>query len=148
LAGIPRETLLHQVAEFAEHNYLSDITPLLQRGALVAQDPANWENVPGLTEAEKSALDAEVTHKWRQPRAMYMTVILCSIGAAVQYVSPVSKRCFKQATNAHAGVGIKPAPTVPICRGPLISAFLTVTMLPLDPFLASIMPTISGLLVS
>jgi len=91
LAGIPRDKLLRQVTEFAEQNYLSDITPLLQKGAMVAQNPSDWENVPGLTEEEKSALDAEVTHKWRQPRAMYMTVILCSIGAAVQYVSCVTR---------------------------------------------------------
>ena len=58
--------------------------PLLQRGALVAQDPPSFEQVAELEEHEREALRNEVLHKWRQPPALYFTVILCSIGAAVQ----------------------------------------------------------------
>lgn len=61
-----------------------DIADLLKRGALVAQDPANFDTVEGLHDDEREALRNEVLHKWRQPRAMYITVILCSVGAAVQ----------------------------------------------------------------
>jgi len=75
---------MRNVAQFAEQNSLTDILPLLQKGALVAQNPADWMSVPGLTEPEKQALDDEVVRKWHQPKAMYFTVILCSVGAAVQ----------------------------------------------------------------
>ena len=63
---------------------MEDQTPLLQRGALVAQDPASFEQIAELEEHEREALRNEVLHKWRQPRSLYFTVILCSIGAAVQ----------------------------------------------------------------
>ncbi|TKA76777.1 hypothetical protein B0A49_05567 [Cryomyces minteri] len=84
LAGVPREKLLADVEEFARTHELEDITGLLQKGALVAQDPAEFETVEGLTDQERDSLRNEVIHKWRQPRSLYMTVILCSIGAAVQ----------------------------------------------------------------
>ncbi|GME57125.1 putative sugar transporter protein [Neofusicoccum parvum] len=84
LAGLSKEQLAYQVEEFAKEHNMTDRLDLLQRGALVAQDPAEFESVPGLTEEEKDALRNEVTHKWRQPKALYFTVILCSIGAAVQ----------------------------------------------------------------
>lgn len=63
---------------------MADVEDLLIKGALVAQEPAKFEEVPGLTETERNALSDEVLHKWRQPFAMYFTVILCSVGAAVQ----------------------------------------------------------------
>lgn len=37
-----------------------------------------------MTEAEITAIRDETEHKWRQPFALYFTIILCSIGAAVQ----------------------------------------------------------------
>lgn len=72
--------------EFATEYNLTDILPELKKGALVARDPAEFESVPDLTETETTALRDEVLHKWRQPKALYFTIILCSIGAAVQYV--------------------------------------------------------------
>ncbi|KAL1652188.1 hypothetical protein SLS58_000315 [Diplodia intermedia] len=84
LAGIPKETLLYQVQEFAKEYDMTDQLALLQRGALVAQDPAEFETVEAITPDELDALRNEVTHKWRQPTALYVTVILCSVGAAVQ----------------------------------------------------------------
>ena len=70
--------------EFAHNAGMTDLLPLLQKGALVAQDPPNFEQVTTLDETEKDALRNEVLHKWRQPKSLYFTVILCSIGAAVQ----------------------------------------------------------------
>ncbi|KAK4574529.1 hypothetical protein LTR86_001370 [Recurvomyces mirabilis] len=84
LAGIRQDVLLRDVEEFAAMYDLSDITPLLKKGALVAQNPADFENVEGLDDTERDVLRDEVVHKWRQPRALYTTVILCSVGAAVQ----------------------------------------------------------------
>jgi hypothetical protein len=84
LAGIPRGTLFRNVEEFASGANLTDILPLLKKGALVAQDPPAFERIDELDESEKDALRNEVLHKWRQPWRLYFTIILCSIGAAVQ----------------------------------------------------------------
>ncbi|KAL8749747.1 MAG: hypothetical protein Q9199_007499 [Rusavskia elegans] len=84
LAGIPRETLFKSVDDFAVEVGMTEQTSLLQKGALVAQDPPAFESVELLDEVEKDALRNEVLHKWRQPWSLYFTVILCSIGAAVQ----------------------------------------------------------------
>ena len=84
LAGIPRATLLKNVEDFAREVNMVDQIPLLQRGAMVAQDPPSFEQVAELEEHERDALRNEVLHKWRQPWSLYFTVILCSIGAAVQ----------------------------------------------------------------
>jgi hypothetical protein len=72
------------VEEFATEYGMQEIAPLLRKGALVAQDPGYFEQLDELSSAEIDALRNETLHKWRQPRALYMTVILCSIGAAVQ----------------------------------------------------------------
>ncbi|KAI0973168.1 sugar transporter-domain-containing protein [Xylaria arbuscula] len=87
LAGIPREQLLADVERFARENGLDNDIPLLRRGALVAQDPTCFEDIQGseaLNEAEIYALKREITHKWDVPRTLYVTIITCSIGAAVQ----------------------------------------------------------------
>ena len=63
---------------------MADLTPLFIKGASVAKDPPAFESVEGLTDVEKVAIRNEVLHKWRQPYALYFTIILCSIGAAVQ----------------------------------------------------------------
>ena len=72
------------VEEFAREKDLNDILPLLQRGALAAQNPTAFEYIKGLTPNERHWLELEVTHKWKQTRTLYFTIILCSIGAAVQ----------------------------------------------------------------
>lgn len=87
LIGIPRRTLLAQVDEFCRVKGLDDHRPLIRKGALVAQDPTGYEDITGdeaLTDQEIESLRDEVLHKWRIPRVLYLTIITCSIGAAVQ----------------------------------------------------------------
>ena len=84
LAGIPRHTLLSNVEQFANDAAMVEHIPLLKKGALVAQDPPAFEQIDELDDTERDALRNEVLHKWRQPVSLYFTVILCSIGAAVQ----------------------------------------------------------------
>ncbi|KAJ5155580.1 Major facilitator superfamily domain general substrate transporter [Penicillium capsulatum] len=84
LADLSQSQIIHDVEEFAREYNVSDIADELRRGALVARNPAEFESVPGLTDPEITALRDEVQHKWRQPKALYFTIILCSIGAAVQ----------------------------------------------------------------
>lgn len=84
MAGIPRATLFKNVQDFANEVGMTEHTQLIQKGALVAQDPPAFEQIAELDEFERDALRNEVLHKWRQPTSLYFTVILCSIGAAVQ----------------------------------------------------------------
>jgi sugar porter (SP) family MFS transporter len=84
LHGIPKAKLLAQVEQFAREKDMEEQLPLLQKGALLAQNPKDFENIPELDEDDRAIIRREVTHKWSQPRDMYMTVIICSIAAAVQ----------------------------------------------------------------
>jgi MFS family permease len=79
--------LLRDVEKFCLEKNLTDDLPLIQKGALVAQDPANYEDISGefaLADTEVEVLRNEVLHKWRQPMTLYLTIFTCSIGAAVQ----------------------------------------------------------------
>lgn len=81
LRGIPREELLADVERFARETGLEGHLDLLQKGALLVQSPYNEVD---LTEDEVRAIREETTHKWRNPRALYLTVVLTSIASAVQ----------------------------------------------------------------
>lgn len=76
--------LTQDVEAFAMEHNLQDIQPLILKGGLVARDPVNFSSVNGITQEEQDAIAGEVLHKWRQPKVLYFTIILCSIGAAVQ----------------------------------------------------------------
>ncbi|OTA65284.1 hypothetical protein K449DRAFT_413559 [Hypoxylon sp. EC38] len=87
LAGISREDLLSEVTKFSERHGLAEYVPLMRKGALVAQNPTGFEDIQGpeaLDEEEIDALKREIIHKWKVPRLLYLTIITCSIGAAVQ----------------------------------------------------------------
>ncbi|OAA76666.1 Sugar/inositol transporter [Akanthomyces lecanii RCEF 1005] len=87
LVGVPRDTLLNDVDEFCRSKGLNAHRTLLRKGALVAQDPTGYEDITGdeaLTPDEVDALRNEVLHKWRVPRVLLLTIVTCSIGAAVQ----------------------------------------------------------------
>ncbi|EAW09752.1 sugar porter family MFS transporter [Aspergillus clavatus NRRL 1] len=84
LADLTPSQVIGDVEEFSREYDLQDILPDLKKGALIARDPDNFESVPEITEAEISTIRDETDHKWRQPRSLYFTIILCSVGAAVQ----------------------------------------------------------------
>ena len=75
---------MKDVEHFAEEKGLNDSVELLKKGALIAQDPGNFENLDVFLEEEKEFLRFEADHKWKHPSRLYFTIILCSIGAAVQ----------------------------------------------------------------
>jgi hypothetical protein len=64
LAGIPRDQLRHKVDAFCESYGFRDKRGIFQKGALVAQDPAAFEDVPELAEEDKYHIRREITHKW------------------------------------------------------------------------------------
>lgn len=55
-----------------------------QKGAILAQDPMKYKSVQGLRPDELVVLEKEFTHKWSQPKLMYIVIVLCSTCAAVQ----------------------------------------------------------------
>ena len=63
---------------------MDEYLSLLKKGAQIAKDPRCYEVVRGITEPEKEALFNEENHRFRQPLALYGTIIICSVGAAVQ----------------------------------------------------------------
>lgn len=42
------------------------------------------EDIPGLTDIEIESLRDESSHKWRQPKLLYFTILVCSVGAMEQ----------------------------------------------------------------
>ncbi|KAK5231032.1 hypothetical protein LTR72_000212 [Exophiala xenobiotica] len=75
---------MRQVEHFAVEKDLLDILPLLQKGACVAQDSAPLEEIEELDPDELDCLQHESKHRWTHPFALYATIFVCSIGAAVQ----------------------------------------------------------------
>ncbi|RAH45040.1 galactose-proton symport [Aspergillus brunneoviolaceus CBS 621.78] len=84
LADLTPAQVVRDVEQFAEEFQLTEILPDLRKGALVARDPQMYASVPDMTDEEITAVRNETAHKWRQPRALYFSIVLCSIGAAVQ----------------------------------------------------------------
>ncbi|RMZ68121.1 d-xylose-proton symporter [Pyrenophora seminiperda CCB06] len=84
LVDLTKAQLLSNVASFAHAHNLSSVEPLLIKGALAAQSPALFEEIAELDEADKTALREEITHRFKLPRTLYVTVILNSIAAAIQ----------------------------------------------------------------
>ena len=71
LAGMSKEELIADVEEFAAERGLMDEVEYLKKGALVAQNPKQFEFIDELTEDEKETLRRETTHRWSQPWMMY-----------------------------------------------------------------------------
>ncbi|KAM0330819.1 hypothetical protein ACHAQA_003774 [Verticillium albo-atrum] len=84
LSHLSKQELHERVEAFAALKELTDLAPLIQKGALIARDPQNYELLEELDENDKTAIRDETMHKWRQPKALYTTVIVCSVAAAVQ----------------------------------------------------------------
>ncbi|KAJ7641857.1 hypothetical protein FB45DRAFT_785998 [Roridomyces roridus] len=84
LHGIPRETLLRDVDAFVEANGLTELGPVLRKGALVAQDPGAFESIDLLDEEDRYHLRRETTHRYSQTKTLYFMVVMSSLAAAVQ----------------------------------------------------------------
>lgn len=101
--GIPKDTLMAQVEAFVREQGLEEAEPTFKKGALLAQKPKDFESMIELDEADKEIIRRETTRsspflhylnshvscpidKWRQPKALYLTVVICSLAAAVQCV--------------------------------------------------------------
>ena len=84
LSGLTKEELLANVDDFCRRFKLTDFRETFHKGALIAQDPDSRDNLPGLTEDERTVLEREHTHRWSQPFTLYWLCVMCSMAAAVQ----------------------------------------------------------------
>ncbi|KAK7707714.1 hypothetical protein SLS57_009229 [Botryosphaeria dothidea] len=84
LANVPREQLMRDVEEFCHKFDLMDHVDLMKQGALVAQNPSSYQDMPEISDEDKMYLEREKTHKWDQPWQLYWLVSMSSLAAAVQ----------------------------------------------------------------
>ncbi|KAF6816095.1 sugar transporter, partial [Colletotrichum sojae] len=84
LASVPEEQLLEDASQFAIQHDLVDEVEYFKKGALIAKNPNDYNDIPGLTEVDKMVLRNETEHRWKHPRALYFTILMNSISAAVQ----------------------------------------------------------------
>jgi hypothetical protein len=50
----------------------------------VAQNPQGFEKLDVLDDNEREVIRYEYAHRWSHPVALYVTIFVCSVGAAVQ----------------------------------------------------------------
>ncbi|CAD6933078.1 unnamed protein product [Tilletia controversa] len=84
LYGLTRAQLFDKVEKFAADKNLSHEVETLKKGALVAQNPADFRSIDILTDEERDVIDHEYKNKWAHPLTLYATIFLCSVGAATQ----------------------------------------------------------------
>lgn len=79
----------------------------------VAQNPHEFEELEELDDSDKDIIRFEYAHRWSHPMMLYVTVFLCSVGAATQLVfhsfihMPGNITCF-------TGDGTRLVRTVPV----------------------------------
>jgi sugar porter (SP) family MFS transporter len=84
LAGISKDELHHKVDAFCDSWGFQEHKEVFWKGALAAQNPKDYENIPELLEEDKIHIRREVTHRWHLPKDLYFAIALCSLGSAVQ----------------------------------------------------------------
>ena len=73
LRGISRPTLLKQVETFVAEKGLEDKTDLFKKGALLAQNPKDFENLDVLTEDDKVMIRRETTRQFSSSSSADLT---------------------------------------------------------------------------
>ena len=86
LGGYNAQQLGDMGEQYCRENQLGEEEDIraFRLGALVAKDPLRAGEIEGLTEEERRIFQDEVDHKWRQPKLLYLVIVLCSTCAAVQ----------------------------------------------------------------
>jgi hypothetical protein len=68
---------------FVTNNRLKHKLEIFQKAALLIQGQP-VEDIPGITNSEIIAIGEETTRRWKQPKLLYFTISVCSIGAIEQ----------------------------------------------------------------
>lgn len=84
LAGIPKPRLRDKVNAFCESWGFQEKREVFWKGALAAQNPSTFEEIPELLEEDKYHIRREATHRWHLPKDLYFAIALCSLGSAIQ----------------------------------------------------------------
>ncbi|KIX00751.1 uncharacterized protein Z518_09816 [Rhinocladiella mackenziei CBS 650.93] len=81
---LPREPTLDDVQRFAEAQRLIHCLDVLRKAAIVLRGETPLDSIADLSPHEKKALQNETDRKWQQPKMLYFTILVCSIGAIEQ----------------------------------------------------------------
>ncbi|KAH0388050.1 MFS transporter, partial [Aureobasidium melanogenum] len=84
LSCLTTTELQDQALLFCDTYGFEDKFETFRKAALIAQKPMAFESLDSLTEDDKHWLRREITNRWDLPWAMYMCVMIVSIGSAVQ----------------------------------------------------------------
>ena len=84
LRTLSDEASTEDVDDFATSHGLTQELQLFQKAALVLDHDVDGQRILGITSYELDALHRETTHKWRQPKMLYFTIFVCSLGAIEQ----------------------------------------------------------------
>ncbi|KAH0334971.1 MFS transporter, partial [Aureobasidium melanogenum] len=84
LSGLTVAELRDQANLFCDTYGFEDKFETFHKAALIAQRPTIFESIESLTEDDKYWLRREITNRWDLPWAMYMCIMIVSIGSAVQ----------------------------------------------------------------
>jgi len=95
LAHLTEAEVFADVDEFCREHGFEEQNALFRRAARVAHNPHEIAMLPELSDEERRICIEETTHKWRHTLMMYVTIFICSIGAATQGwdQTGVSRRC-------------------------------------------------------
>ncbi|EXJ94720.1 hypothetical protein A1O1_03117 [Capronia coronata CBS 617.96] len=69
---------------FTEEHHLARYTEVFEKAATIIHGEVDLDSVPGMTTSEAQALQDETENKWRQPKMLYFTILVCSLGAVEQ----------------------------------------------------------------
>jgi hypothetical protein len=72
------------VQAFVKAHGLSHRLDIFQKAATLIQGDDDSDGPHVLTLAERDALHDETARKWRQPKMLYFTILVCSVGAIEQ----------------------------------------------------------------
>ena len=85
----PLRTLSHgdpyeDAEDFATSHGLGDRLGLFQKASLLLRHQGDWNHITDISPEELDTLHRETTYKWRQPKLLYFTIFVCSLGAIEQ----------------------------------------------------------------
>ena len=84
LRSLSRDGASHEVTGFAKANNLMHKLELFEKAAALLQGDLLLEQIPNITIHEIKALQRESDRKWSQPKMLYFTIMVCSLGAIEQ----------------------------------------------------------------
>lgn len=104
LADWDEERLQRHMKEFIESKDLEDYIPvkLYKNAARLAKDPMYYTKLRRGDQRE--ALELEMNSRWKQSKALYTTIAVCSVSAMVQVrLTPTNRFIMTAKVDCHRG---------------------------------------------